>query len=563
MIEDVYEPLARYRDEFRARFHDLAVTKFKELTKASGIDFNGNRKLVAVVRREEYEASTARGRKNALLALSILGFAAALGALAWGWLGPRAHLPGCVAAGLAGLLAGILPLGPRRRAAQRQEELEASAARNRETAWRQMAPLNALYTWDLTTRLIEATVPKLRFDPYFAARRLADLRRLYGWDDAFNAGRSILFAQSGVINGNPFVFGDCLEQTWGEETYTGSLEITWTEREEDDEGHSRLVRRYETLTASVTKPVPVYGARKFLVYGNDAAPKLSFTRRPSDLSGAEDGFLRSLRMKWHQSRLKAFSRNLEDESQYTLMGNHEFEVLFKTTDRTDEVEYRLLFTPVAQTQMLKLLKDRKVGYGDDFTFAKAGRVNLIFAEHLDRLPIDTDPARFHDWNWEAAYRRFVEFNDVYFRNVYFALAPLLAIPLYQQTRTHEDIWNEVLGPRTRASFWEHEAIANYHGEEAFRHPASVTRNILKTEVVSRQDGVSRVAVTAHGFRGEERIDYVPVCGGDGCIHDVPVEWTEYLPVAHTREVSVEEGGQPTRTPGAAEAVRRSIYSFLH
>ena len=94
MIEDVYEPLARYRDEFRARFHDLAVTKFKELTKASGIDFNGNRKLVAVVRREEYEASTARGRKNALLALSILGFAAALGALAWGWLGPRAHLPG-------------------------------------------------------------------------------------------------------------------------------------------------------------------------------------------------------------------------------------------------------------------------------------------------------------------------------------------------------------------------------------------------------------------------------------------------------------------------------------
>lgn len=562
MIEDVYEPLGRYRDEFRSKFHDLAVERFKELTAASGIDFNANRRLVARVRREEYEASSARTRGNALLALAILGFAAALGALAWGWFGPPGHRVWCVAAGLAGLVAGILPLGPRRRATRRARALEDSASQGRAEAWRQMAPLNALYTWDLTTRLIEATVPKLRFDPYFAAQRLADLRRLYGWDDPDDAGRSVLFAQSGVINGNPFVFADCLEQAWGEKTYTGSLEISWMEEEEDAEGRTRMVRRRETLTASVSRPLPVYATRKVLVYGNDAAPDLSFTRTPCDLSGAEEGFFRSLRMKWRRNRLKAFARNLEDESQYTLMGNHEFEVLFRTTDRTDEVEYRLLFTPVAQTQMLKLLKDRQVGYGDDFTFRKDGRINRISAAHLDRLPIDTDPARFRDWDWEAAYRRFVEFNDTYFKNVYFALAPLLAIPLYQQTRTHEDIWREVLSPRARASSWELEAIANYHGEEAFSHPDSVTRSILKTQPLARQDGVSRIAVTAHGFRGEARVSYVPVYGGDGYWHDVPVEWTEYLPVAHRREITVEEGARPAHPPGAAEALRRSIYSAL-
>ncbi|MBQ1345825.1 MAG: hypothetical protein IIY62_05620 [Kiritimatiellae bacterium] len=109
MIEDVYEPLGRYRDEFRSKFHDLAVERFKELTAASGIDFNANRRLVARVRREEYEASSARTRGNALLALAILGFAAALGALAWGWFGPPGHRVWCVAAGLAGLVAGILP----------------------------------------------------------------------------------------------------------------------------------------------------------------------------------------------------------------------------------------------------------------------------------------------------------------------------------------------------------------------------------------------------------------------------------------------------------------------
>ena len=55
---------------------------------------------------------------------------------------------------------------------------------------------------------------------------------------------------------------------------------------------------------------------------------------------------------------------------------------------------------------------------------------------------------------------------------------------------------------------------------------------------------------------------VPVYGGDGNWHDVPVEWTEYLPVAHEREIAVEEGGHPAHTPGADEALRRTIYSVL-
>ena len=41
MIEDVYEPLARYRDEFREKFAALAREKFKELAKRmeAGEDF--------------------------------------------------------------------------------------------------------------------------------------------------------------------------------------------------------------------------------------------------------------------------------------------------------------------------------------------------------------------------------------------------------------------------------------------------------------------------------------------------------------------------------------------
>jgi hypothetical protein len=249
------------------------------------------------------------------------------------------------------------------------------------------------------------------------------------------------------------------------------------------------------------------------------------------------------------------------------MSNHEFETWFHAKDRDHEVEFRLLFTPVAQTQMLNLMKDTAVGYGDDFTFVKQRKVNVLYSRHLDAATIDTDPARFRNWDYDAAFAYFVEFNERYFKDAYFSLAPLLAIPLYQQTRTHEEIWKDVLG-RKASSFWEHESVANYHGEAKFAHPSCVTRSILKTELVRREGGESTVAVTAHGYRGEERVDYEEVHGGDGNWHEVAVRWTEYLPVQRTSDICLSEGVTPSdalkrRAEASREsAYRRSILSFL-
>ena len=147
------------------------------------------------------------------------------------------------------------------------------------------------------------------------------------------------------------------------------------------------------------------------------------------------------------------------------------------------------------------------------------------------------------------------------------MAPLLAIPLYQQTRTHEEIWKDVLEPKA-SSFWEHETLANYHGEDKFEHPSSITRSILKTRVVRREDGECTVAVTAHGYRGEDRVDYEDVYGGDGKWHEVAVHWTEYLPVERTSNMCLSERGTPSdvfrrRAAESREsAYRRSILSFL-
>ena len=570
MIEDVYEPLARYRDEFRQKFAALAREKFKELTERSGIDVGANRALVAEIKNLQAQADSASAKKTFYGWLMALGFVGAIAALvgAVAMNGTDEQTQGlCILGIVLGLALGISMIPLFSAASKLLDGLQSQIAAKKAAAWKQMEPLNRLYTWDVTVKLIEATVPRLEFDPYFTADRLASLHGQFGWDDSFNDGKSVIFAQSGVINGNPFVFGHYLDMEWGEKTYEGAKEISWTEWEEDSEGNSRPVRRHETLHAHVTKPIPIYSEQKVLVYGNDAAPNLSFSREPSGLTGKEGELWSSIRKKWRLSRLEAYSRNLDDDSNFTLMSNHEFETWFHAKDRDDEVEFRLLFTPIAQTQILNLMKDTSVGYGDDFAFVKRRKVNLLFSKHLAEATIDTDPARFRNWNYDDAAAFFISFNERYFKDAYFALAPLLSIPLYQQTRTHEEIWKGIVDG-SASSFWEHEAVANYHGEDKFEHPSCITRSILKTQVVGREDGESTIAVTAHGYRGAERVDYVDVRGGDGDWHEVPVRWIEYLPVRRTSRMCLSERSTPSdafkqrAAASRASAFRRSILSFL-
>ena len=572
MIEDVYEPLARYRDEFKDKFARLTREKFRQLTDASAVDVKANRALVREIRKLMASAASTRSRRSFFTFLGVVGILAVVIPICVLVLtsdapGGEEYVLPCVGIASLGAILGILAFVKRSHLTDELKRLEEIIGQQKREAWKQMDALNRLFTWDVTTRLIEETVPRLAFDPYFAAERLQFLRSYYGWDDSFNDGKSVIFAQSGVINGNPFVFGQYLDQDWGTETYNGSLEISWTELEEDAEGHTHRVRRYQVLTASVEKPIPVYSEQKFLVYGNDAAPNLTFSRQPSGLSGEADGILD----KWRKSRrlndLKKFSRNLTDDSEFTLMNNHEFETWFHAKDRDNEVEFRLLFTPIAQTQMLKLMKDTEVGYGDDFSFLKNEKINMLSSKHLDEGAIDTDPKRFQTWDYDASQSFFQQFNERYFKDVYFSLAPLLAIPLYQQTRPETEIWAGVKDGAP-ASFWEHEATANYFGEKRFRHPSCVTRSILKTQELRRENGVSEVSVTAYGFRGEDRTDYVSVLGGDGDWHDVPVPWVEYLPVERTSEMSVAESSAAAENLRAQEpqakaaAFRRTILSLV-
>ncbi|MBR4597512.1 MAG: hypothetical protein IKO42_03825 [Opitutales bacterium] len=563
MIQDVYDPLEKYRDEFREKFASLAREKFEDLAAKSGVDAEKNKETTRQIAELWKKISSEKKKlffKNLLIfILAACAVAAGVFAYNFGWNADGILSGGGCALCIFGLFRAFKS---RADTSNLVAELKEKAGKLEREAWAQMRPLNELYTWDIPVKLIEKTVPRLAFDPYFTASRLDDLRRQFGWSDSFNEDKSILFAQSGAINGNAFALGEYITQTWGAKTYYGRKTIHWTDWETGSDGRRRMVRKSQTLTASITKPIPVYTRGKILIYGNDAAPNLNFSRSPSRLSNGS-GVLNSLRKKRELRRLKAYSQNLDDDSQYTLMSNHEFETLFHAKDRDNEVEFRLLFTALAQTQMLKIMKDGKVGYGDDFYFKKRGKINMLTSAHLDGAAIDTDPKRFRNFDFEKAKENFLSFNEKYFKDVYFAFAPALSIPLYQQTRTGEDIYGHKLGER--ASFWEHEAIANFYGCEKFSHPQCATRSILKTSALSRENGVTKIQVEARGYSANPRLNYVEAYGGDGHWHEVPVEWIEYLPVSRTSSISVAESGEGENPPpkfGAGALFRRGIYSML-
>ncbi len=553
-MEELFHPLEAYRDRLKEEHARNVSETFEKLVAEAGTDAEGNRKTCEELKKLREELKAAKGslawRRFWRGLLWVLAVAAGVGV----WLavasGGEARTAAAAAGGGVLALAVLLALkvaGPAvARAKERVEELAQLAAEKEAEAEAQVAGLMKLFDWDLPGKISEKTMPQVKFDPFFTGGRLRELESTFGWRGEGIGEGSVLWSQSGEINGNPFVVGRVLEQGEGMETYTGHLWITYRVPVRDANGHVRMETRRQRLTATVTKPKPVYGERDFVIYANEAAERLAFRREPSPMAETEPGSRAEKRaLKGAVKKLEKFARNLDDSYGFT-MSDPEFEAYFNAWDRSDEVQFRLLFTPLAQRQELSILKDRTEGFGDDFEMQKTGKINVLWPEHLKATSLDGEPGRYHSCDLREIRRIFQEYNEGWFRHVFFALAPLLAVPLYQQYRSHETIW-KCLQDRASASP-EHEALANYLGEGHFRHPASVTRNILKTAArrgAAEQE--QRVEVTAYGFRTETHTDYVATWGADGKVHEVPVEWKEYLPVSRRSEMDVVDAeGLPRR-----------------
>ena len=538
MLNDIYDPLTEYINVFRDRFKKVAEETFAELATEAQIDIEANRETCRQLYKSQAALSSLKNRiicwiswcvvlwvsVTAVLILSIYKFNELSNSILISictyetiviiYLVTRVHPLIKLLKKERGSLSSIV------------EELQ-------NKAWEQMEPLNRLYDWDILSRMMMKTVPKLEFDPYFTTQRLVDLKKTYGWDDSFNSERSVLYSHSGLINGNPFIICRTRKMKMGRKTYYGAKTIHWTRRERGFDGKYQTVHHTQVLTASFTAPYPEYFEKTRLIYGNTAAPNLTFYRTQSGLAGKEG----SLSFKWKHRSLRKKARNLSNVD-FAMMTNEEFEVAFNTSNRNNNQQYALLFTPLAQESMLNLLKDKEVGFGDDFDFEKNKMINTIIPNHMQEIDLDMNPEQYKQFDYDVAQKDFYEINAQYFRAIYFSLAPLLCVPMYQQVRPLHEIYGRDM--EQHSAFWEHEALANFWGQDNFKHPRCVTNCILKTSQKKNSEDGSTIIVYAHGYKIKRRVTYSSEWGGDGRRHRVPIHWDEYIPVVGTGKIEMEE-----------------------
>ena len=547
------EPLQFYAQHLKGR-HDQQVESFlDEAVKASGIDIAANRAQCAKIRELQTATASCKARVARLrrwgLFCSIVGWISVI-------VGPLAYCD--VLEDLLGDLSAIRPfalplagiglllltlyfavLRKRHRAAKTMlEELCALLKQALQVAWAQLEPLNRRFDWQTMPRLLRAACPLLDLRPFLDTELFRRFTEAPGWNEEFCEERSIDSVLCGEFKGHPFLVANTKGFHWEMKTYKGELTIHWTTRERDSNGKSYTAHHSQTLVATVEKPIPVFDRRALALYRSDAAPHLSFSRAPSDLSGREDSFLTRFKKRRAVKKLEAFSRNLDDEYGFTMMENTEFETLFHATDRSDEVEFRLLFTPFAQEQMTRLLNDKEIGCGDDFSFIKRQTLSVLLPGHLDEFDLAPDPQRLVHYDYDALRANFLALNRQWAHALFFALAPFLAIPLYQQNDAPATPPPQNT-PERRLAAWECEAVANWRDDAAFRPEQCVTEFLLDA-TVGEQNGITVATLHAEGFRTVRHTEYVSRYGRDGGWHNVPVEWLEYLPVSRERRMAFVE-----------------------
>ena len=312
MVEDIYDPLNEYISIFKEKFKKVADETFNALADETQVDVEANRETCRQIYAGEKNLTDVSGRITMWTIVCVILWIAVVagGAVVyvkWNEF-PMEYLLMIGGGAILLLVFLLLKVHPKLKSLRAQHnDLDNKVKTLKEQAWNQMAALNKLYDWDVFTRMMSKTVPRLEFDPYFTTQRLADLRKTYGWNDSFNTERSVLYSHSGLINGNPFVICRTRKMEMGEKTYHGQKTIFWTTTETGPDGKPRTVSHSETLHASVTAPYPNYFERTRLIYGNTAAPDLTFYRKPSGLAGKEG----SLRYKWDRFMLRRKARNLE------------------------------------------------------------------------------------------------------------------------------------------------------------------------------------------------------------------------------------------------------------
>ena len=548
-MKEILEPLKEY-SRYQKQF-DYSVDKtFEYLVKKSNIDVEKNRNTVKMYdeadveyKKEKKKLHTLRGWRSFLIFLSIVGGVAAVigGLMIYGAITTDSSILAGVLTAVIGpfvmivsILTITLVLNKKIKALKEVVKvLKQNADLILEEAWKQMAPLNKLFNSDITNNMVNDLDTVIQIDRYYSVLHEVYLHKYYKFPYFSNDNSSTINMVVGTITGNPFVISRELEVEMGMKTYEGSLVVTWTETRRDSQGKTYTVTHSQTLIATVTKPCPFYDTETFLVYCNESAPDLNFSRKPQ-AHGKDDKQIERMVKRGEKKLAKIAEDDMKHgDGSFVAMSDTEFDVLFGAFDRDNENQFRLLFTPLAQRNTIDLVKDSP--YGDDFYFAKQGKLNTIYSHHGDTWDMLAG-RNISSYSVDLAKQMFTNYNCNFFKNLYFMLAPLLSIPLYQQFKPNEmDI---DLSSETNIAAREAEMLVNILPDNYIGAKGSATRVIPKVKFISSIGEVDCIMIYAYSYSITTRTDFVPRVAGNGRMYSVPVNWDEYNPLMKTTEALI-------------------------
>ena len=396
---------------------------------------------------------------------------------------------------------------------------------------KQIEPLLSLFDSSDQDVIFSKISPIISLDKLFDKEKLAYLHEKFSLESSnTNQDSSIIYSKTGKISGLPFVILKTNNFYMGQKTYQGTRVVSYQVYYRDSEGRSRSRTQFETLIATITKPCPKYFVDEVLYYGNPLAANLSFSRSPFYLKKIDD--TKSYE-KYIEKQIKVIQKEKKKSDSFVQLNNDEFEVLFHALNRDNEREFRLLFTPLGQKSMVYLIKSSP--YGDDFTFTKKKKLNLISSSHVLSSNRNCDPVNYYSYSIKKSKELFVSYSTNYYSSFFFELAPLLSIPIYQQTKKESFHFDKKKYPYN-SSLYEHEEVANLFNRSDIS--ISQTEIICKTEYIESISSWDIFDVISYGYRITPKVEMVPRVAGNGRTYLVPVPYDEYNQVVDKEKVAL-------------------------
>ncbi|MCD8195312.1 MAG: DUF4870 domain-containing protein [Coprobacillus sp.] len=530
MAEQILEPLDMYESTYKDAVHNEAQNVFDSIIEESKFDKTANEVSYTFYEKAEakYKASSKNYEKskNIFVGLNVLlGFSIAfviVGILIMTL--TRQVILGAVLSIVFLIASIVLPIINFQVIKPKREKYKKTAkkdkrelnARTKECK-NEMTAIAPHFDWDMPVRIVEKCVPVFKFSKYYSMEDHDYLTTKYGVGSSADPDSSMFYLLKGEILNNPFLYERYLNTYMGTMVYEGEIIISYQERERNSDGNMVTTNVTETLTAEVEKPCPYYNSITKLEYVNDAVPNLVFSREADD-----DKNERELQ-RYAQKELKK-------GNSFTPMANTEFETKFHAWNRSNEQQFRLLFTPLAQENILKIINS-KDGYGDDFNYYKDNRVTTIISKHSQSLDMSMSPYSYgQELYYKDLEKDFINYCDNYFKSLYFDLAVLISTPLYQQYVAMDKTCEKKKDKRNYPSLTV-ETIVNYLPIEQFKPIGAGTSVILKCQFLDAIKDIDLYNVSAFAYQIFKEVEYVPAQGGDGQLHDVPVEWDRYEPIS--------------------------------